>query len=157
MHEVDCIYHQAFFVCASAMGLCDGFMQRLAHWLRSENINAVSRRQDSDSWTGSGTGSLQLSYRELQVLAPPICPCMADSYYHRLLDSRCRHFSVTIQLLLLHAVTKHHPQSSSSQVQILSTSMIDDLQHSGCLTTGLPNPTQGSRSIAKYSQNLSLD
>ena len=53
-------------------GLCDGFMRRLANWLRSENINAVSRRQDSDSWTGSGTGSLQLSYRELQVL---------DSYY----------------------------------------------------------------------------
>ena len=81
MHEVDYIYHQAFFVCASAMDLCDGFMRRLANWLRSENINAVSRRQDSDSWTGSGTGSLQLSYRELQVLAPPICPCMADSYY----------------------------------------------------------------------------
>ena len=73
MHEVDCIYHQTFFVCTSSMGPCDGFMRRLVNWLRSENINAVSRRQDSDSWTGSGAGSLQLSYRELQVPAPPIC------------------------------------------------------------------------------------
>ena len=24
MHEVDCMYHQTFFVCASAMGLRDG-------------------------------------------------------------------------------------------------------------------------------------
>jgi hypothetical protein len=62
MHEVDCMYHQAFFVCASAMGLCDGFMRRLANWrfgvktsMQSPGVKTVIAGQGQSS-----SGSIKL-------------------------------------------------------------------------------------------------